>query len=155
MQLEYLASLYGVQSGALPGAAIRGSQLMHSFDLNLLVRPFGSARLGAYLLACAGVHVRRVAITSALGEGVATICDPWLLVCSARPAAPPAALGVRYSTDFGVQAGAGAWLSLHARLKLYLETRFSFVRGPGLRGPSNELRTGNAQYFPILVGLSF
>ena len=124
---------------------------MHVGTFNLVVHSSKAAAAGAYLLAGTGIYHRIVQITSP-SAGLATVCDPYWLVCYPVPVEVDRIVGDRSSNDFGVNVGGGITFGRSA--KLYIEARYHYVWGPKVEAAGTTY-SSNAQYFPITIGFKF
>ena len=135
-------------SGALQSSGISGSTLMQYFDLNAVVRPFHSGKVGVYLLGGGGAYYRNVEVTQFEGTAVAPYCDPWLLYCSAVPVSVSSVIGSRTSWDLGLDAGIGLTYAVAPPIpRLYLEVRYHYIFGPSFTTPGGGKQTADGQFF--------
>lgn len=155
VRLDYMASLFDVRSGVLPGAEIEGDQLLQSWSLQLVVTPLRGPRAGFYVLGGGGLHLRSVDVVATRGDGVAAVCDAWLLTCFGGAIDAVMLRGSRHELDYGVHVGLGADLAIDARARLYLEARFQFIWGEDRRAPAGTISRANSEYVPIVLGVDF
>lgn len=155
LRLDYMASAYDVRSGVLPGASIDGDQLLQSWSLQVVVTPLRGARAGFYVLGGAGLHLRNVDITDVRADGVAAVCDSWLLACFDGAADVVALRGSRHELDYGVHLGLGVDVAIDRRTRGYLEARFQFIWGEDRRAPAGTVSRANSEYVPIVLGVDF
>ena len=154
-QFEYSYSWYDIKSDLLANTQLDGNHTMQYWDLNVVARPARSKRFGFYVIAGPGIYRRMAQVTKVEGVGVGTYCDPWLYFC--YPSAVPIedVLADRHSTDFGVNAGLGAYLVLSPPLRLYLEARYHYIWGPDFHTAGGKTRSADGQYLPITFGIAF
>ena len=152
---EYLYSFYGLKDELFGGTNLDGSHSMQYGTLNVVVRPAGTRDFGFYVIAGGGVYFRKVEITRLDGVATGAFCEPSAFVCYPDSVAVAQVLASRSSTDFGLNGGLGAYLSLGSPLRLYLEARYHFVWGPEFTSGSGKTQSANGQYIPIVLGLAF
>jgi hypothetical protein len=155
LRLDYMVSAFDVRSGVLPGAEVDGDQLLQSWALQLVVTPVRGPRAGFYLLGGAGLHLRDVDISDVRADGVAAVCDAWLLACFDRAADVVALRGSRHELDYGVHVGLGIDVAIDRRARAYLEARFQFIWGQDRRAPAGTISRANSEYVPIVIGVDF
>jgi opacity protein-like surface antigen len=144
---------YGVDWASLKGgtANISGDAVLQYFNLNAVVRPVHSGRIGAYLIGGGGLYYRYARITRFTGNAV--YCDPWLFYCSAVPTGT--VLGSRSSWDWGLDGGAGVTFAVSPMVRLYAELRYHYIWGPTFHRADGSSVTANGQYLPLTLGVRF
>lgn len=158
LRFDYMVSAFDVRSGVLPGATIDGDQLLQSWSLQLVVTPVRGARAGFYVLGGAGLHLREVDIAATRGQGVAAVCDAWLLTCFDGAADVSELSGSHSELDYGVHLGLGIDVAIDPRAhayRAYLEARFQFIWGEDRRSPAGTISRANSEYVPIVLGVDF
>jgi hypothetical protein len=156
IRAEYMYSFYGLQDDLFGATSLDGSHSMQYGTLNFVVRPAKTRGFGFYVIGGAGIYYRKVEITRLSGVSTATFCDPWAFVCYPENVAVANVLAARSSTDFGLNGGVGAYLTMgRSPLRVYLEARYHFMWGPSFTDASGEKRSANGQYIPIVLGLGF
>jgi hypothetical protein len=156
-QAAYAVSVFDVRSGVVPGAHIDGDQLLQSWSLRVILTPVHAGRFGFYLIAGPGLYVRHVDIAAVQGQGVAPVCDAWLLVCG-RSVAVSSLPGGRDALEFGVQGGLGVSVAVEPHTRVFAEARYEIVWGDELRAvqaPSGMPSRANQEYVPIVLGVDF
>jgi hypothetical protein len=134
----------------------------HFGSLDLLWRKWlPDGRGSFYAFGGPAVALRRVTITSVRADGGAPfndvgveVCEPLWLEC-AGPRPYHEVLGIRRSTDLGLNVGGGFSLDVGLNAHIFAEGRFVFLDGPSFRGASGTSRSANAMYVPFVAGIRF
>jgi opacity protein-like surface antigen len=141
--------------GVVTSIPLTANHTMHDGDFNLLIGPPLKDRAAApYGLVGAGVYHRTVNITTP-ALGLATVCDPWLLICYPTPVAVDQIVGERSSNDFGFNVGGGVSVRVTDSTKFYAEIRYIHTYGPSFTDGTGVSRSANGNYFPFTFGLRF
>jgi opacity protein-like surface antigen len=125
---------------------------MHDGDFSLVFSgskqdhtavPYGLAGLGVY---------HDIVNVTTPSVGLATVCDPWLLIC--YPAAVPVdrIIGERTNTAFGLQFGGGVSFRVNDTGSFYVEIRYIHTYGPSFTNGAGVTTNANGNYFPFIFG---
>jgi opacity protein-like surface antigen len=132
---------------------LESNHQMHVGSFNIVARSSNDGPVQGYALAGPGIYHRTVQITTP-SVGIASVCDPYWLIC--YPVAVPVdqIVGDRSATDFGFDFGGGIAFGGESA-RFFVEARFHYVWGSEIELPDGTTRSANAQYMPITFGLRF
>jgi opacity protein-like surface antigen len=162
VQAEYVYNRFGSKdigssssSNFVTSIPLTANHTMHEGDFNLILnKPMKDAKAAPYALVGMGVYHDIVNVTTP-SVGVATVCDPWLLIC--YPTAVPVEniVGERSNTAFGLDFGGGVNIRVGASAKFYAEIRYIHTYGPSFTTPAGQVVKANGNYWPFTFGFKF
>ena len=173
VRLDYLYGRFGaeereVRAGTisrlpLPTATLSGKLQMHVGSLDLLWRRQSPGAAAAfYVFGGPVLAYRRVTLTSlgsdlgeAFNEVGVEVCEPQWFQCADTGLRYHMTLGVRRSTDPGVNVGAGVTLDIGLNARVFGEARYVYLDGPSFRDTRGASRSARAAYLPVTAGLRF
>jgi hypothetical protein len=133
---------------------VRSKSQMHVISLDLTwVRPHGRGRF--YLMAGPTYFRRRVQLTAADVQGIASECRAQWLQCAPESIGFDVWQGIKKSNDLGFNAGAGVTLRTGLTAMLTLEARYFYVNGPTFRAADGRSVSSSAHFVPVSIGLTF
>jgi opacity protein-like surface antigen len=158
IQAEYFYNKFG--SKDLPASTTISIPLtvhhsMHDGDFNVIVSmPLKDRKAAPYGLAGMGVYHDIVNVTTP-SVGLASVCDPWLLICYPTLVPVDQIVGERSNTAFGINFGGGVNIKVGERGKFYAEVRYIHTYGPSFTNAAGTSVTANGNYFPFTFGFKF
>lgn len=155
VQLDYQYSFHDLEGDVFDISGLDGNHTLQYGGLNLVARAVRRGPFELYLIGGPGIYHRAVEVSRIESFGAGTYCDPLLFVCSSATVPTSEVLGSETSIDFGVNAGVGMSLVIAAPLRLFVEARYHYIWGPSFLGPFGETFDSDAEYAPVVLGLSF
>jgi opacity protein-like surface antigen len=131
---------------------LTANHTMHDGDFSLVFSgPKKDRAASPYGLFGLGVYHDIINVTTP-SVGLATVCDPWLLIC--YPAAVPVdkIIGERTNTAFGYNLGAGVSFHISDSASFYAEIRYIHTYGPEFTNGAGVTTKANGNYFPFIFG---
>jgi opacity protein-like surface antigen len=158
VQAQYGYNRFGgkdLQSGGTNSIPLTANHTMHDGDFNVIVgMPLKDRKAAPYGLGGMGVYHDIVNVTTP-SVGVASICDPWLLICYPTLVPVDQIVGERSNTAFGINFGGGVNIRVGDRGKFYAEVRYIHTYGPSFTNAAGTSITANGNYFPFTFGFKF
>ncbi len=135
--------------------SVRSKSQMHfvSFDLAWSRTTAGGTRV--YVMGGPTFFRRRVQLTAANDQGLASACEPQWLQCEAEAIGFDRWLGIKKSDDWGFNAGGGVAFRTGLTALVVVEARYYYVVGPNFTSAAGGSPSASASFLPISVGLRF